>query len=148
MSLPELWLDSDRGLGVREEFQTIDVVDLNNLGAATIEKMVLSEKILSKSLDQPTSFRNVKALYMPEADMAPAISVNDLLFVDTGCESVDKTGVYIITRSKHVFVRRIRRLLTGKLRISTDSEPDSIEADDGEFRIAGRVVGMLRFSQP
>jgi len=147
MGLPAGWMDLDSG-APSERFSTIPIISLDNM-SQTIEKLFLSDRVLNKSIDTPTSIHAVRGLYMPSKEMQPAISQDDILLVDTGCETYPKDGVYVIRANKSVFVRRVRRLLTGNIRISADADADSaVEVSPSEYRPAGRVVGMLRFGQP
>ena len=147
MSLPSGWLDLDSGASF-EKHVTVPIVSLQSL-SQTVEKLFLSDRVLSRACDNPTSMAAVRGLYMPSNEMMPSVSQDDILLVDTGCTEFVKDGVYVITIGKSVFIRRVRRLLTGEVRISADSDPaGSIDAEPGKYRPAGRIVGVMRFGQP
>ena len=148
MSLPEGWLDIERGSSTDERYQTLDIVDVSEIGSNSIEKLTLGAAVFSRHLEAFSSIGAVKCLRASTGEMAPAISAGDLLFVDTSVSKYDKPGVYVITRGDTVFIRRVRPMLTGLVRISADGEEEHIDAKPDEYRPSGRVVGMLRFSQP
>jgi hypothetical protein len=147
MGLPNGWLDLDSGASF-ERYLTVPIVSLESL-SQTVEKLFLSDRVLSRACDTPTSMAAVRGLYMPSSEMLPAIGQDDLMLVDTGCDSFVKDGVYVITINKSVFIRRVRRLLSGDVRISADSDPaGAIDVPLGKYKPVGRVVGMMKFGQP
>lgn len=147
MQLPSGWMDLDSGAPL-ERYVTIPIVSLDNL-KGTVEKLFLSDRVVKKACDTPTSTAVLRGLYMPSAEMLPAIDQDDILLVDTGCEGFPKDGVYVLTINSSVFVRRVRRLLDGNVRIGADSDPSgAVDVPPDKFSPVGRVVGMLRFGRP
>lgn len=147
MSLPAGWMDLDSG-APSEKFTTIPIVSIDSM-SQTVEKLFLSDRVLIKSIDAPTSMHVIRGLYMPSKEMHPSIAQDDILLVDTGCEGYPKDGVYVIRANNSIFIRRVRRLLTGNIRISADADPDgAVDVSPSEYQPAGRVVGMLKFGQP
>jgi hypothetical protein len=148
LNLPDKWLDAVQSGAQIGAVYNIPVVRLDQLNAAGVERLILGVDIVSRHLDRPTAMTNVRACYMPTQEMAPAIGQDDLMLIDSGVSEIDRDGVFVITRGTDVFVRRVRRLLAGGIRISADSSPDTLDAQPGQFACAGRIVGLLKFSAP
>lgn len=147
MSLPNGWLDLDSGASF-EKYLTVPIDSIENL-SQTVEKIFLSERVLNRFCDNPTSMVAVRGLYMPSNEMLPAIGQDDIMLVDSGCKEYVKDGVYVIKIGKSIFIRRVRRLLTGDVRISADADPaGAIDAPASKYRPVGRVVGMMKFGHP
>lgn len=148
LSLPSGWFDVPRHGGPVERIQTIPIVRLDSIDGSALEKLVFGVDVVARQIDRPTSANNLRAVYAPDNEMSPSVSEGDLLIVDSGVKDFDRPGVYVITRDKDVFIRRISKLLTGGVRISADSDPRSgIDAEPGQFSCSGRVVGAMRFSR-
>ena len=147
MNLPNGWLDLDSGASF-ERYLTVPIVSLENM-SQTVEKLFLSERVLNRVCDNPTSLAAVRGLYMPSSEMLPAISQDDIMLVDNDCKEFTKDGVYVIESRKSVFIRRVSRLFTGQVRISADANPaGAIEAPNSKYRPVSRVVGIMRFGHP
>ena len=147
--LPDGWLDLERTGGPAGEVYTFAVTRLDDMEASGLEKIVVGQDVAARHLDKPTSMASVRACYMVGDEMRPAISQGDILLVDTGCASVERDGVYVITRGKDVYLRRVRKNIDGTVRIWADADPDgAIQVQQGKVKPSGRVVGVLRFSQP
>jgi hypothetical protein len=147
LSLPEGWMDIQRQGGPTGRVTSFPVV---RFGAAddSPEKLVLASDVVIKHLDAPTALHNVKACYMPSDDMAPTINKGDLIFVDAGVTEIGSDGVYVLVRKDEIFVRRIKRTLSGALKAVADKDPSGVEDLPGKLTVAGRVVGALRFFTP
>lgn len=149
MGLAEGWLDVNREGGPVGQVYTFPVTRLDDLDTAGIEKIVLGQDVAARHFDRPTAMASVRACYMVGTEMEPAISQGDIMLVDTGCQELEKDGVYVITRGRDVFVRRVRKTLDGSIRISADNDPEGVvQAQPGRFKSAGRIVGLMRFSRP
>lgn len=149
MGLPDGWLDVGREGGALGEVYTFPVTRLDAMEASGVEKIVIGQDVAAKHLDKPTAMAAVRACYMIGDEMRPAISQGDILLVDTGCSEIERDGVYVITRGKDVFVRRVRKSLDGTMRVAADGDPGgAMNVPIGKIKPAGRVVGLLRFSQP
>ncbi len=151
LGLSEGWLDQPREGGSAGRVYTFPIVRLDALDKSGIEKIVLGQDVAARALDRPSSMANVKVAYAVNNDMAPAISQGDMMFVDTAAKDLDRSGTYVLLRDTEVFVRRITRLITGATKVSADNDPQSaLEFQPGKMKLrsAGRVVGVLRFSQP
>lgn len=147
VGLPTGWLDIDRNGGSVGKVYTFPVVRLGDASEG-LEKLVLGADVVSRHLDGPASIGAVKACYMPSDEMAPAIGKGDLMFVDTSVGAVGQDGVYVLTRGKDVFVRRIRKSLIGGIKISADKLAETEDVEEDQINIAGRIVGLMRFGQP
>lgn len=150
LSLPVGYLDVPRQSGVAGgSLYTFPVVRLDALDSSGMEKIVIGADMAGRHLDSPSAMSAVRGCYMTSDEMAPSINKDDLMFVDAGAVEFDRDGIYVIVRNKDVFIRRVRRLLTGGIRISSDGDKDgAIDAAPGKFKSMGRVVGLMRFGQP
>lgn len=148
VNLPERWMDVERGASIDEKFHTFDVVDVAALGSTAIEKLTLSVSTLSRHIEPYSAIGAVKCVRAMTSEMAPDVNSGDLLFVDTLATAYDRPGIYVIARGEAVFIRRVRPLLSGQVRISSGSESDAVDADPKEYASSGRVVGILRFAKP
>ena len=144
--LPAGWLDTEQHGGPTGSVSTFPIIRLGQETDGT-EKLVLASDIVSRQLDNPTALVNIKACFMPTAEMAPAINRGDLMFIDTGVKAVAAEGVYVLVNGKDVFVRRVKKTLTGTLRASADSD-SSVEDLPAKIKIAGRICGLMKFAQP
>lgn len=146
-SLPKGWLDLTHTGGPTGQMATFQIMRLGRDGES-LENLTLASDVIARQLDAPTSMRAVKACYMPTDDMAPAINKGDLMFVDSGVTQIAKDGVYVIVVNEDLFVRRVKKTLSGAMRASADKDPQSVEDLPGSAVIAGRIVGLMKFAQP
>jgi hypothetical protein len=150
IGLVEGFLDvprQDQTAGV--QVYTIPITRLDAASAGGLERVVIGADVIMRHLASPSGITNIKGCYMPSDEMSPLIKRDDLMFIDTAVEEFDRDGVYVVARGKDLFVRRVRRVLTGGVRIFADTDPSgSIEASANKFKSAGRVVGVMSFVQP
>jgi len=128
---------------------TFPIMRLDAASAGGLERVVIGADVIGRHLTAPSVITNIKGCYMPSDEMSPSINRDDIMFVDAAAAEFDRDGVYLVTRGKDLFVRRVRRLLAGGVRISADADPSgAIEAPTSKFKSAGRVVGVMKFAQP
>lgn len=86
---------------------------------------------------------NLRAISATGNSMEPMIRDGDLLLIDTGVQSFAQDGVYVLTISGQIMIKRIQRVLDG-LRVLSDNRvyPEMIIPTDREheLQIHGRAV--------
>jgi hypothetical protein len=148
MGLPERWLDVERGPSSEEKYHTFEIVEMNEVAGFAVEKLTYSVAALQRLIEPYGSLGALKLMRASTNEMTPTISMGDLMFVDTSVTTYAQPGVYVINRESSVFLRRVKTSLSGTVRISADSDAEFIDAQPGEYRPSGRVVGTLRFAKP
>lgn len=89
-------------------------------------------------------FSNVKLITANGTSMEGTISNGDVLFVDVSVRHFDGDGIYVISRSEELHVKRLQRLHGMKLAIISDNKSNKTETlnaqEANEVVICGRVL--------
>lgn len=89
-------------------------------------------------------FSNVKLITANGTSMEGTISNGDVLFVDVSVRHFDGDGIYVISRSEELHVKRLQRLHGMKLAIISDNKSNETETlnaqEANEVVICGRVL--------
>ena len=67
-------------------------------------------------------FENVGFVPIPDESMYPTLSQGELAAIDTSCTNFSSDGVYLFMIDDQLFVKRVQRLLTGTIKLSSDNE--------------------------
>lgn len=82
-------------------------------------------------------------------EMSPSLKVGDIAIVNRTVTSANTSGIYVLVVGKDYVLRRVQRLLGGRLRITCDNKnyPEIETVDNvAELTVVGKVVSRLTLS--
>lgn len=112
-------------------------------------RIPVTDEWIRQNLRGITSPENIRAIPAHGDSMAPTFADGDVLFVDTGITDLNRDSVYVLSRDRELFCKRIQRRLEGGWIIKSDNpayDPLTVAANQQELlatlRVVGRVAGV------
>lgn len=107
--------------------------------------MQLSEKWVSRNLPGVSSVGNLSVISAIGDSMSPTFNDGDILLVDRGVFELKTDSVYVLAKDDELFIKRVRRRLSGPgVVIKSDNplhgEEDVEDPEAVNLRVLGRVV--------
>lgn len=153
LPIGSLDLEHRPGAEVKTEVIEVPVLDVTGSmgpGAAqpdyddVITSMTMSKQWLRMNT-QATSFQALGIIIGKGDSMEPTFYDGSILLVDTAVRKIDLDAVYVLSRERELFVKRVQRLISGGLEIVSDNKeryrPQVVEniAKSG-LTVNGRVL--------
>lgn len=112
-----------------------------------MDDIKLSKTWVADNLKEITSTKNLATMTAKGNSMSPTFNEGDILIVDTGVTEVAIDGIYVFSINNNLYVKTIRRMLDGKLSISSDNPTiksfDVYEEGVGQPLV---ILGRVRFA--
>lgn len=109
-----------------------------------VSTMQLSKQWIRSHLPHVSALASLAIIHAQGDSMSPTFSDGDVLLVDRGIDHIKSDAVYVIATGGELFVKRVQRLLDGKIMVKSDNplySPIEIAAPDRErLQILGKVV--------
>lgn len=129
--LPIGTLDIEVKLGTEKkdvvEVPVLDVTGSMGPGAArpdhddVITGMTMSKQWLRMNT-QATSFQALGIIIGKGDSMEPTFYDGSILLVDTAVRKIDLEAVYVLSRDRELFIKRVQRIISGGLEIISDNK--------------------------
>ena len=108
-----------------------------------VGSIALSPDWLDKRI-RPTSFDALRFIHAHGDSMSPTFEDGDILLVDTGRRDPScADGVYVLSTSKRLFIKRVTERFDGSRQVSSDNKNVTLVQElngDHEINVLGRVV--------
>lgn len=113
------------------------------LGDTIAGDMVLSSVWIKQNINPISNTRNLRFLHAYGDSMEPTFKSGDVLLIDSGIQSADIDGIYVLEAQQRLFVKRVTLDVFGKYTISSDNpnvKTVSILNGSNDVKILGRVL--------
>ncbi len=106
------------------------------------EIITLDEKIMHSMVGMGST--NLEAIHVNGESMEPTLQDGSIVFLDRNQININKEGVFIVSTTAGLFIKRIRQRADGMVELISDNKiysPEVIAPD--EINIVGKVVGNI-----
>lgn len=107
-----------------------------------VGRLTVSPEWALKTL-KPTSLENIRFIHGYGDSMEGTYRDGDILLVDSGIETPDIDGVYVLEANNRIYIKRVRQRMDGKYEISSDNpNVKTVDVLDGSnaVKVCGRVI--------
>ena len=88
--------------------------------------------------------KHIDAIRVTGESMEPTLEDGSIVFVDRDSKDISKDGIFIVSTTNGLFIKRVRVRADGKVELISDNRlypPEILSVD--EVNIVGRVVGSI-----
>lgn len=139
INIPMLAAAGSMGAGVAAELGHDEV----------ISNLSVSKQFINENLGSITSLNNLRMVTGLGNSMQGMYEHGDMLFADTGVNSIEIDAVYVVLYRDHIYIKNVQRIPTGGIKLissNKDYEPLIIEGGELEHtQVLARVAGAWNF---
>ncbi|BCD59548.1 MULTISPECIES: S24 family peptidase [unclassified Nitratiruptor] len=107
------------------------------------QKLYIDEEIV-QMLGGRGALKHIEAIHLLGDSMEPTLKDGSILFVDRSELDVKKGGIFLLSTSMGLFVKRVRLRLDGKLEMISDNTSYPVEVvQSDEVQVIGKVIGSV-----
>jgi hypothetical protein len=144
LGLPPLWLDNDH---TNEQTATAVIASLpigegldRVLQNSPIHSMTVTISWMAANLTHATPQLFLSCIASDEA--SPHVVSGDIVIIDAGVKAFTVDGVYLLIHGEDVYLRHIRKRLTGGYTVEGGGSSEQIDNMKG-FTVSGRVAQKI-----
>lgn len=107
------------------------------------EYIELSKNMLEEIIGMPIP-KHIDAIRVTGESMEPTLEDGSIVFVDRDSRDSSRDGIFIVSTTNGLFIKRVRERVDGKVELISDNRlytPEILNSD--EVSIVGRVVGSM-----
>lgn len=108
-----------------------------------VGKLTLSPAWVTSRIKPLTRPENLRFIHGYGDSMEPTFFDGDVMLVDTGVNTADVDGVYVLEANNRIYIKRVRQTLGGEYQVSSDNVTvKTIDVLDGKntVEVKGKVV--------
>lgn len=143
LGLPDLWLDRDHS---GEDVPTAVIGSLpigeglsSVLQTSAVQSMTVTKSWLYSTLPQVAHHSQLFIAAISTAALAPVLMPGDQVLIDAGVKAYTGEGHYLIAVGDDVYLRTIRKTITGTYRVVANAAEEVVESISS-FKVLGKVV--------
>ena len=110
---------------------------------AIVGSLTLSPNWINENIRPITDHSNLRFIHAHGDSMEPTFKSGDILLVDSGINTADVDGIYVLEAQQRLFIKRVSQNLSGQYIITSDNpKVKTVDVLDGhtEVAILGRVL--------
>lgn len=108
-----------------------------------VDMLRVNKSWVDKTLSPISNIKNLAFIHAIGDSMSPTFNDGDILLVDSGSNTVTSDNIYVLEAHDRLFIKRVRRRLSGEFEISSDNPSvktvDTLNGDH-DVTVKGRVV--------